>query len=79
MAFVQSLRGQDLFKSPGVAESIDWARCLVALDAVALSPEMITDTVGALLKYQDDIARIAGAETTRLLDEAKGAPAGVEG
>ncbi|MEM7597283.1 MAG: MoxR family ATPase [Pseudomonadota bacterium] len=78
VAFVQSLRGQDLFKSPGVAESIDWARCLVALDAVALSPEMITDTVGALLKYQDDIARIAGAETTRLLDEAKGILAGVE-
>ena len=71
VAFVHSLRGQDLFKSPGVAESIDWARCLVALDAVALSPEMITDTVGALLKYQDDIARIAGAETTRLLDEAR--------
>ena len=78
VAFVQSLRGQDLFKSPGVAESIDWARCLVALDAVALSPEMITDTVGALLKYQDDIARIAGAETTRLLDEAKDVLAGVE-
>ena len=63
VAFVHSLRGQDLFKSPGVAESIDWARCLVALDAVALSPELITDTLGALLKYQDDIARIAGAET----------------
>ena len=78
VAFVKSLRGQDLFKSPGVAESIDWARCLVALDAVALSPEMITDTVGALLKYQDDIARIAGSETTRLLDEAKGILAGVE-
>ncbi|MEM9974074.1 MAG: MoxR family ATPase [Pseudomonadota bacterium] len=78
VAFAQSLRGQDLFKSPGVAESIDWARCLVALDAVELSPEVITDTVGALLKYQDDIARIAGAETTRLLDEAKGALAGVE-
>lgn len=77
VAFVQSLRGQDLFKSPGVAESIDWARCLVALDVVALSPETITDTVGALLKYQDDIARIAGAETTRLLDEAKGALASV--
>lgn len=72
VAFVQSLRKQDLFKAPGVAESIDWARCLVALDAVALSPDVITDTVGALLKYQDDIARIAGAETTRLLDEAKG-------
>ncbi len=78
VAFVQSLRGQDLFKSPGVAESIDWARCLVALDAVALSPEMITDTVGALLKYQDDIARIAGAETTRILDEAKGILTGAE-
>ncbi|MEM8776851.1 MAG: MoxR family ATPase [Pseudomonadota bacterium] len=78
VAFVQSLRGQDLFKAPGVAESIDWARCLVALDAVALSPDVITDTVGALLKYQDDIARIAGAETTRLLDEAKGILAGVE-
>jgi MoxR-like ATPase len=72
VAFVHSLRGQDLFKAPGVAESIDWARCLVALDAVALSPEMITDTMGAVLKYQDDIARLAGAETTRLLDEAKG-------
>ncbi|MEO1638688.1 MAG: MoxR family ATPase [Pseudomonadota bacterium] len=71
VAFVHSLRGQDLFKSPGVAESIDWARCLVALDAVSLSPDVITDTLGALLKYQDDIARIAGAETTRILDEAK--------
>ncbi|MEL6961030.1 MAG: MoxR family ATPase [Pseudomonadota bacterium] len=71
VAFVHSLRGQDFFKAPGVAESIDWARCLVALDAVALSPDLITDTVGALLKYQDDIAKIAGAETTRLLDEAK--------
>ncbi|WP_299909251.1 MoxR family ATPase [uncultured Paracoccus sp.] len=71
VAFVQGLRGEDLFKSPGVAESIDWARALVALDAVALSPDLITDTVGAVLKYQDDIAKIAGAETTRLLDKAK--------
>ena len=71
VAFVQALRGEDLFKAPGVAESLDWARCLVALDAVALSPDMVTDTLGAVLKYQDDIARIAGAETTRLLDEAK--------
>jgi MoxR-like ATPase len=78
VAFVHGLRGQDLFKSPGVAESIDWARCLVALDAVALSPELVTDTVGALLKYQDDIARIAGAETTRLLDEARRSLAEVE-
>ena len=70
-AFVQMLREQDLFKAPGVAETIDWARCLVALDAVALSPDVITDTMGALLKYQDDIARIAGSETTRLLNDAK--------
>jgi MoxR-like ATPase len=75
VAFVQSLRAQDLFKSPGVAESIDWARCLVALDAIALSPEVVTDTLGAVLKYQDDIARIAGAETSRLLDEARAAVA----
>lgn len=75
VAFVHALRGQDLFKAPGVAESLDWARCLVALDAVALSPEVITDTIGAVLKYQDDIARIQGAETTRLLDEAKAAVA----
>jgi hypothetical protein len=78
VAFVQKLRTEDLFKKPGVAETIDWARCLVALDAVALSPEVITDTLGALLKYQDDIARIAGAETTRLLDEARRSLADVE-
>ncbi|WP_333711808.1 AAA family ATPase [Yoonia sp.] len=77
VAFVQGLRDQDLFKAPGIAESIDWARCLVALDAVALSPDVVNDTLGALLKYQDDIARIAGAETTRLLDEAKGRLAAV--
>lgn len=71
VAFVHGLRQQDLFKSPGVAESIDWARCLVALNAVALSPDVITDTMGALLKYQDDIARIAGSETTRILNETK--------
>ncbi|MEM9343389.1 MAG: MoxR family ATPase [Pseudomonadota bacterium] len=73
VAFVHALRNEDLFKSPGVAESIDWARCLVALDAIALSPEVVTDTLGAVLKYQDDMARIAGAETSRLLDEAKAA------
>lgn len=71
VAFVHTLRGQDLFKSPGIAESIDWARCLIALDTITLSPEIITDTLGALLKYQDDIVRIAGAETTQVLDEAK--------
>ena len=78
IAFVHGLRQQDLFKSPGVAESIDWARCLVALNAVALSPDMITDTMGALLKYQDDIARIAGSETTRILNETKARLVGAE-
>ncbi|WP_338052032.1 AAA family ATPase [Roseicyclus persicicus] len=71
IAFVQSLRTEDLFKTPGVAESIDWARCLLALDTVALSPEVISDTLGAVLKYQDDIARIAGSEATRILNEAR--------
>ncbi|TRW98457.1 MoxR family ATPase [Paracoccus sp. M683] len=78
VAFVQNLRAEDLFKAPGVAESIDWARALVALDAVALSPDLVTDTLGAVLKYQDDIARIAGAETTRLLDQTKAQLAAVE-
>lgn len=71
VAFVQSLREEDLFKNPGVAETIDWAKCLVALDAVALSPEVIADTLGAVLKYQDDIAKIAGSEATRILDTAR--------
>jgi len=69
--FVQALRGADLFKNPGVAETIDWARCLIALDAVALSPEVISESLGALLKYQDDIAKIAGSEATRILDEVR--------
>ena len=71
VAFVQGLRGADLFKTPGVAETIDWARCLVALDTVALSPEVISDTLGAMLKYQDDIARIQGSEAARILTEAR--------
>ncbi len=71
VAFVQRLREEDLFKRPGVAETIDWARCLVALDALALDPQTISDTLGALLKYQDDIARMQGSESTRLLDEAR--------
>jgi MoxR-like ATPase len=73
VAFVQRLRGEDLFKKPGVAETIDWAKCLVALDAVALSPPVIADTLGALLKYQDDIVRMQGAEATRILDGARAA------
>jgi MoxR-like ATPase len=77
VAFVQRLRGEDLFKKPGVAEAIDWAKCLVALDAVQLSPQVIADTLGALLKYQDDIARMQGSEVKRILDEASAALAPV--
>ena len=71
IAFVQALRTEDLFKKPGVAESIDWAKCLLALDVVSLSPEVISETLGAVLKYQDDIAKIQGSEAKRILDEAK--------
>lgn len=71
VAFVQRLRTEDLFKKPGVAETIDWAKCLLALDVLTLSPEVIADTVGAILKYQDDIVRLQGLEAKRLLDEAR--------
>ncbi|MFM7655148.1 MAG: AAA family ATPase [Paracoccaceae bacterium] len=71
VAFVQALRGEDLFKRPGVAETIDWAKCLVALDVVSLSPEVIADTLGAILKYQDDIQKLQGLEATKLLAEVK--------
>jgi MoxR-like ATPase len=73
--FVQRLRGVDLFKLPGVAETIDWANCLVALDRIALDPETVNNTLGVLLKYQDDIERIAGDEAARLVSEAKTAAA----
>ena len=75
VAFVQRLRTEDLFKRPGVAETIDWAKCLCALDALALDPQTVTDTLGALLKYQDDIARFQGSEAKRILDEAEAAAA----
>ena len=71
VAFVQALRSEDLFKRPGVAETIDWAKCLIALDAIALSPQVISDTLGAILKYQDDIAAMQGSEAKRILDAAK--------
>ena len=77
VAFVQRLRGVDLFKLPGVAETIDWANCLVALDRIALDPETVNNTLGVLLKYQDDIERIAGEEVERLVSEAKTAAAAV--
>jgi MoxR-like ATPase len=69
--FVQALRRQDLFKSPGVAETLDWASALTELDAVALDPATVSDTLGVLLKYQDDIARIEGAKVKELIDELR--------
>jgi MoxR-like ATPase len=71
VAFVQKLRGMDLFKLPGVAETIDWSKALVALDRVALDPDLVDDTLGALLKYQDDIARVKGSEAARILSEVR--------
>lgn len=71
VAYVQGLRKLDLFKNPGVAETIDWATALTELDRLSLDPETLSDTLGTLLKYQDDIARIAGSEGTRLLNEVK--------
>lgn len=71
VAFVQKLRAEDLFKKPGVSETIDWAKCLLALDVIALSPDVIADTIGALLKYQDDIQRLEGSEARRLLDAVR--------
>ena len=69
--FVQRMRKLDLFKAPGVAETIDWANALVALDAIRLDPAHVHDTLGVLLKYQDDIARMQGSEVGKLLDELR--------
>ena len=71
VAFVQALRKEDLFKVPGVAETLDWAGALTELDVVALDPATVSDTLGALLKYQDDIARVDGSKVKALLDEVK--------
>jgi MoxR-like ATPase len=72
VAFVQKLRATpDLFKLPGIAETIDWAQALSQLDVLALTPEAINDTLGVLLKYQDDIAKIQGSEAERLLSQVK--------
>jgi MoxR-like ATPase len=76
VGFVQRLRQIDLFKAPGVAETIDWAGALTELDKVALDPETVSDTIGVLLKYQDDIARIGTGEGRKLLDEVKAELAG---
>ena len=69
--FVQALRKQDLFKSPGVAETLDWAGALAELDVATLDPTTVSDTLGVLLKYQDDIARIEGTKAKELLDEVR--------
>src|SRR5437660_12638952 len=69
--FVQALRKQDLFKAPGVAETLDWASALTELDAVALDPATVSDTLGVLLKYQDDIARLEGGAAKELLDQVR--------
>jgi MoxR-like ATPase len=70
VAFVQRLRGEDLFKLPGVAETIDWANALRALNETELTPAVVDETLGVLLKYQDDIAKLRGAEAARVLGEA---------
>src|SRR5438552_15643201 len=67
--FVQRLRGGDLFKAPGIAETLDWTRALVTLDRLVLDPDTLNDTLGALLKYQDDIAKVRGSEAAALLEE----------
>jgi len=71
VAFVQKIRTMDLFKLPGVAETIDWAQALTQLDRLALDPDTINDTLGALLKYQDDIQKLQGSEAAKILDEVK--------
>ena len=71
VAFVQQLREIDLYKLPGIAETIEWTRALMALDAVELDPALVQHTLGVLLKYQDDIARMQGGEAARLLESMR--------
>jgi hypothetical protein len=78
IGFVQKLRAEDLFKRPGVAETIDWAGALTELDQVALDPATVTDTLGVLLKYQDDIARLETSRAKVLLDEVQAELAAAE-
>ncbi|MBZ9798283.1 AAA family ATPase [Mesorhizobium sp. ES1-4] len=78
VSFIQKLRQIELFKVPGVAETIDWAGALTELDKVALDPETVSDTIGVLLKYQDDIARIGAGEGRRILDQVKAELAAAE-
>ena len=76
VAFTQRLRALDLFKAPGIAETLDWAEALVALDRITLDPQTVADTLGALLKYQDDIAAITPEVAARLAEEAQAAKEG---
>ena len=71
VAFVQRLRTSDLFKRPGIAETVEWSRALLQLDAIVLDPEIVNDTLGVLLKYQDDIAKVSGSEAARLIAELR--------
>ena len=71
--FVQSLRKEDLFKAPGVAETLDWAAALAELDVAALDPATVSDTLGVLLKYQDDIARVDDSKAKELIEQARAA------
>jgi MoxR-like ATPase len=71
VAFVQGLRALDLYKLPGIAETIEWSRALLELDALVLDPETVNNTLGVLLKYQDDIVRVQGSEAARLLAQVK--------
>ncbi len=71
VGFVQALRKQDLFKSPGVAETLDWAGALTELDVVALDPATVSDTLGVLLKYQDDIARLDSGKVKSILNDVR--------
>ncbi|MFQ6018473.1 MAG: AAA family ATPase [Kiloniellaceae bacterium] len=75
VAFVQELRKMDLFKLPGIAETIDWADALTQLDRVALDPQTLDNTLGVLLKYQDDIAKVQGSQAANILEEVKHAAA----
>jgi len=71
VAFTQRVRALDLFKAPGIAETLDWAEALTLLDRVALDPQAIADTAGVLLKYQDDIGALGPEVVAKLLDEAR--------
>ena len=71
VAFTQRLRTMDLFKAPGIAETLDWAEALVALDRIALDPETVTHTLGALLKYQDDIGVVTPEVAAELIGAAR--------